>query len=144
LLHVDPAPHALPQLPQLLMSEARLLQPAFPQQLCPIPHATPVGRQPHCPFEHTVPATHCVPQLPQFCASIDVSTHTAPQHLPGHCAGLSGQMVFFGIAASGGAAGVAQPAKTTAMKSNGFTTATIPPRARLVYRRPRSHLGAEA
>jgi hypothetical protein len=114
---VEPAPQALPQLPQLLMSDARLLQPLLPQQLWPVPHGTPFGRQPHCPFWHTVPDAHWVPQPPQFCASIIVLMHTEPQHLPGHWFGLSGQMSCFGMPRSGGGTPCAQAASATARRS---------------------------
>jgi hypothetical protein len=90
--HVDPSPQRLPHAPQLLMSESRLLQPAVPQQLCPIPQAAPVGRQPHCPFAHTVPLAHCVPHAPQLRGSAWVPTHSEPQHVPAHSDGVSGQM----------------------------------------------------
>lgn len=41
---------------------------------CPAAHA-------HCPAVHTLPAPQTVPQAPQFCALVVVSTHASPQKL---------------------------------------------------------------
>jgi hypothetical protein len=62
----------LPQLPQLLGSLCVLVQP-FPQLVSP-------GWQTltHALFTQSLPDPHCVPQPPQNCGSVLVSTHALP------------------------------------------------------------------
>jgi hypothetical protein len=88
---VEPVPQLVPQPPQLLTSDMRLLHPWLPQQLCPVPQIAPVGAQPHLPLTQMVPLAHCVPQPPQLCGSIAVMMHTSPQQVPLQKPGLSGQ-----------------------------------------------------
>jgi hypothetical protein len=83
-MHLPPGPQELPQVPQLNASLRRLLQPAVLQQVCPVPHWVPDGRQPQLPPWQSWPAVHALPQAPQLLGSAEVSMHFAPQHFPPH------------------------------------------------------------
>lgn len=113
---VAPSPHLLPHAPQLRMSESRLAQPRLPQQVWPMPQAAPDGGQPQWPPLHTVPDGQALPQSPQLSGSALTSRHWSPQHLPAHCSGCDGQMLWPAPASPPLPAGLptAQPAAASA------------------------------
>jgi len=71
--HVLPVAHALPQPPQLPLSDV-VSTHAPPQEVKPLPQPAL-----QVPALHTSVAPHAVPQIPQFFGSDDVSTQV-PLH----------------------------------------------------------------
>ncbi len=68
IVHVRPAGHARPHIPQLVLSDVVSTHVA-PHNICP-------AGQPHIPAAHTRPAAQTVPHAPQFIASVWMSTHS--------------------------------------------------------------------
>jgi hypothetical protein len=68
-VHVAPAGHFLPHMPQLSTFDETSTQPWFgPQYTAPMAHW-------HCPETHVPEGPHLVPQLPQLFGSFDTSAH---------------------------------------------------------------------
>ncbi len=73
MTHVVPAAHALPHIPQLLLSLETSTQLA-PHIIEPAVHEVA-----HAPPRQKLPAGHAVPHIPQLVGSALVSTQREPQ-----------------------------------------------------------------
>lgn len=75
LVHVSDVAHALPHVPQLLLSVC--VSTHDPEQSVPVPHW-------HALLTHVAPLGHALPHVPQLDESLVVSTHIPPHTVPVH------------------------------------------------------------